>query len=285
MSTLRKLRVNLATFEVFRVLGVAQALRYWFLFLRFLPSIVRTRKLRPLEERMGRGLDTLTFRGRTIHLDCERTDAMTTSGELRGSPYMFSYVRELFIRDCYFRHLPARVYENSRTIMDLGSNCGAFSCLVSPVAGNILAVDANPAFREVFARNMHLNHFHDYRWRNGFVGHAGSFAETFPEARRFSMFELMDEAGLAWVDLVKMDIEGSEFSLFEEPAWLARVGAITMEVHQGFPGRQQALDALDRHGFELVLADENLVRVEDPSGAMFLYAWKPDSTDGRANGS
>ena len=52
--------------------------------------------------------------------------------------------------------------------------------------------------------------------------------------------QIQDEAGLACVDVVKMDIEGSEFGLFKHPGLLDRVRAIVMAVHSR-SGRPESL--------------------------------------------
>jgi FkbM family methyltransferase len=51
--------------------------------------------------------------------------------------------------------------------------------------------------------------------------------------RAISMDTLLDEAGWAQCDLLKLDIEGGELELFEqqEPGWMDRVGTIAVELH------------------------------------------------------
>jgi uncharacterized protein (DUF2126 family) len=50
---------------------------------------------------------------------------------------------------------------------------------------------------------------------------------------------------------MKIDIEGSEFELFNETDWLAAVEAISMELHHVYGDVQDVLAALSKHGFEV----------------------------------
>ncbi len=76
------------------------------------------------------------------------------------------------------------------------------------------------------------------------------------------------------IDFVKMDIEGSEFALFESADWLKGVKALSMETHplHGDPGA--VLETLKRHDFSYAVANDDLDRVSDPAHANFIYAWK-----------
>ncbi len=65
------------------------------------------------------------------------------------------------------------------------------------------------------------------------------------------MKELFRKYDLKNVDLMKTDIEGSEFELFDETDWLAAVGAISMELNHDYGDAQAALAALSKHGFEV----------------------------------
>lgn len=62
--------------------------------------------------------------------------------------------------------------------------------------------------------------------------------------RAVSVPELMERAGVPFVDLVKIDIEGSEVELFSgQTNWLDHVGALVIELHDRFrPGCRDAID-------------------------------------------
>lgn len=56
---------------------------------------------------------------------------------------------------------------------------------------------------------------------------------------------LMDQQGMARIDILKMDIEGAEREVFSDNTdWLARTGSLMIELHEHIkPGCKQALEA------------------------------------------
>jgi FkbM family methyltransferase len=75
----------------------------------------------------------------------------------------------------------------------------------------------------------------------------GSGPQTFPAT---TMGEIMDRFDLPQVDVVKVDIEGGERSLFAENVeWLDRVNALVVEFHDRFaPGcREPVIAAIERY--------------------------------------
>lgn len=271
-TAFRKLRNNLLNARAVKVLGVAQYLRWLALFLRHLPRVLREGNIYFLDPVVGRRLRRFNYRGRVVLYDCARADEAFASGKVQGGAWAFGYLREIYIRDCYFKYLPPRVFEEARVVLDLGVNCGIFSSLMAPGADFIVGVDVNPGFLPLVEHNLRGNGLRRFALEHGFMGRGGMFAPD--GAEYLTIDDLLTRHGLDHVDLVKMDIEGSEFALFEDDAWLAKVGALTMEVHPGYPGLDRMMDALDTHGFQVVMANQDLARVEDPQQAEFLYAWK-----------
>jgi hypothetical protein len=117
------------------------------------------------------------------------------------------------------------------------------------------------------ARNAHRH----YAIETAFVG-AGGTADS--NGQRVALQDLLNSHNLQAIDLVKMDIEGSEFALFDAPDWLKRVKAISMEVHHDHGDPDRILGTLNRYRFSTKLADEDLNPVSDPKQATFLYAWR-----------
>jgi FkbM family methyltransferase len=74
--------------------------------------------------------------------------------------------------------------------------------------------------------------------------------------------DLLNDFDLARIDILKMDIEGSEIEVFESCAdWIDKVGAIIVELHDWFrPGCRAALEtALGGHRYEAFQSGENTV--------------------------
>lgn len=85
----------------------------------------------------------------------------------------------------------------------------------------------------------------------------GPSADGDGDVRAISMRSLIEQFGWDRIDLLKMDIEGAEESVFgtDDISWMDRVGALVIEVHG--PGCQAALDrALDGRGFGTSRCDE-----------------------------
>jgi len=267
----RKLRNNLLNARVPRVLGWRQYLTYLGLLTRHLPDIARRQNLKPVDEAVGSSINTYRYRGRAVRFDCGFGDRRIAAGAIDNASYSFGYVREILFRDCYFRHHPQHVYENARVVLDLGVNAGVFAALMTPVAEFIVGVEVNEALIPVAEHNLRLNGFERFALECGFVGRGGLFDDG--RRRYLGMQDLIGKYALQRIDLLKADIEGSEYALFEAPGWLDRVGAISMEVHR-YPGQEALVDTIRRCGFQLALADQDLQPVARIRDAEFLYAWK-----------
>lgn len=89
-----------------------------------------------------------------------------------------------------------------------------------------------------------------------------------------TILDLLAKHELECVDLLKIDIEGSEFDLFRSPEWLKRVSALCMEVHPEYGNPQEIITALKSHGFTFVAASRDFSTVEDFKYAEYIYAWK-----------
>lgn len=148
-----------------------------------------------------------------------------------------------------------------RVIVDLGANVGyasVFFALHYPGA-RVLAIEPEPSNIALLRRNvaslpaveviegaawphagwLMLEDPGKGRW--GFrvreVGEHGT-------VRAVTVPDLIEQAGGGFVDLLKIDIEGSELELFSEATnWLDQVGALVIELHDRFrPGCRDAVD-------------------------------------------
>lgn len=69
-----------------------------------------------------------------------------------------------------------------------------------------------------------------------------------------SVDDLLRDHEIDRIDLLKLDVEGSEFAVFADPGagqWLARVRVIIMEVHPNLGDPRQIVDVLARAGFSM----------------------------------
>jgi hypothetical protein len=266
MSRFGKIQNNLLSARIPRVLGPLVYSVYLARFAMNLPGILRAGRLNSLDKAMGKIARRFHYRGSTILFDCEFCDRHLDEGS-----FAFGIVREMYIRDCYLKWQPPFVYENARTVVDLGANRGAFSTLMTARATFILSVECGPQYAAIIKHNVTKNAHRHFAVETAFVGAGGTADSNGP---RLTVQDLLHMHNLQTVDLMKMDIEGSEFALFEAPDWLNRVKAISMEVHHDHGDPDRVLGTLNRFHFSTMLANENLNRVSDPKQATFLYAWK-----------
>ncbi|MCC7147509.1 MAG: FkbM family methyltransferase [Phycisphaeraceae bacterium] len=271
MRALRKLALNFSP-RACRVLGVGGYARYGAALLRAAPTVIRRGELRDVDRLMGRRVVRVRYRGRPVTFDCLFMDA-----HIRDGTYAFGLIRELAIRDCYLRHMPAAVVTSARRVIDIGANRGTFSTLLTPWAQRIVAVEVLPEMAQVIQHNMRVNHFTGCSVVQAFMGSGGKIAGLAQST--MTMPQLLDSQGLEAVDLLKMDIEGSEFALFADSRWLDRVGALTMEVHPQWGDPATVLGPLRDHGFTCRVMDQNLTVVSNVRQAEFICAHRPAPTE------
>ncbi len=207
----------------------------------------------------------------------------------------FSAAREIYCRNVYLRRdleVPAGGW-----VVDLGANQGMFSTLAAVMGAQVLAVEAQPAFadeiQELARGNRVADRVHvvtaliksnrsdigatgvltdEERWRT--ATHADGSAPV-----ELGMNELLAKFGIDRVALLKIDIEGGEFSLLDptdDLEWLERVDQIAMEVHPTFGAVPALVDLYGAQGFRVEQTDNDGASVApgDPSVA-YVYARRP----------
>lgn len=268
MKIIKKITNNFLSTRAIKVLGLWIYIQYIFNFIFEILNIIKSKDLRPLDRKMGRALiENFKYNGNKFKFDCHYCDQ-----KIKDETYAFGVVREIYIRDCYFKHLPKEIYENINYAVDIGANRGAFSSLMTSTADYILSIEAQKEFAPIIKRNMKRNGFNNYSLEIGFIGSGGELSNN--NITLFTIDELLEKNNIEQVDILKMDIEGSEFALFDEPSWLKRVNAICMEVHPEYGNPTKILKVLKKYDFEFKVADENLILLDNPEFSNFIYAWK-----------
>ena len=197
----------------------------------------------------------------------------------------FSGGREMYCRRVYE---PTSDFAVRRgwSVIDLGANQGLFSVMAAVRgAAKVVAVEAQAGFLPEITANAELNGVaHRVVPLVALVGAESGVLASEPareaashwegEAETLDMSEILDRSELSRVDLLKIDIEGSEFALFATAdEWLPRVQRIAMEVHTQFGSPSHLMDLVASAGFRTWLADDRRRPVNDllePSG--YLYA-------------
>lgn len=184
--------------------------------------------------------------------------------------YAFGGVREIFIRDCYFRHHPSLQPTSLKTIVDLGGNIGLFSTLCSSFAQKIVTVEVQQKYVPIIAQNLHSNDFTNFTIVNKFIGTEGLFIERADEFISFR--DLLTQCKIEVIDFLKIDIEGSEFTLFQEDLPLEKIRYISMEIHPHFGDVKHILHILQERNFSITTTTSTFEEVSNSAQIDFLYA-------------
>jgi len=264
---LQKMAKNVFSRQAISVLGGALYARYLRECCRVFPGILRTGDLRPLDHAMGSVSRKFRYRGAPFLFDCSYCDS-----HVRDGTYAFGLVREILIRDCYFRYHSGHVFESLTTVLDIGANRGLFSVLMAGQADLVISVEAQRHFLPVIRHNMSVNGYDNYAVHCAYLGEGGLLERD--KYVPTTIEELLSKHALQEVDFVKIDIEGSEFALFRSGGWLDRTKYLSIEVHAEHGDTRQVIKALEAHGFKYKLADEALALTTEPAEAVLVYAWR-----------
>lgn len=232
------------------------------------PKILQTRTLNCVDAAMaGRTYRFTVFPGTTVELD--------------GS--VFSGAREIYCRGVYFA-LPGFDIGSEDTSVDLGANVGVFTTFAARRGKRVIAVEAQSGFIPFISENLQRNNcLNKAAVEFGLIGSkSGKLSDPAErkncshwgqEAPVLSLPDVLRRHGVNQVDFLKIDIEGSEFDLFDgDVSWLKDVKKIAMEVHCEFGDVNSLCHTLKTSGFHvwLVGSDQTVVSsLTDSSGYLF----------------
>lgn len=202
----------------------------------------------------------------------------------------FSGAREMYCRRVYFA-IDGFEVRPGDVVVDLGANAGLFTTMAAVYGSTVIAVEPQSGFHPVIEENL---------IRNGVRGRAelelallggNSGVLSLPgeiqrashwnsEPEKLRMDELMRRHRLGEINLLKVDIEGSEFELFSgDVGWLAAVQRIVMEVHPAFGDPNDLRKVIAEAGFKTTVLSSEGEPVADAStlsnrgGYLFAARW------------
>lgn len=186
--------------------------------------------------------------------------------------------RQVFMNIRYEIDLPSE----PKTIIDGGSNVGYASVFYSkkyPKA-EILAIEPDSSNFEMIEKNT-FGYPNIHKIKSAIWGKSTWLKISNPDAEKwaieveetksidehsfqaFSISDLISKMGWESVDLLKLDIEGSEISVFEKgyEEWLPKVKLLIIELHERMrPGCTEAFEsAINQYNFQRSVSGENLV--------------------------
>jgi FkbM family methyltransferase len=267
VSTLSKSVATLR--EIARVCGTRTALAYLYGVVVTLPDVMRCRNLDSADRRMSGRRWPYRVQGVSFELDGR----------------YFGGAREMYCRQVYFP-TPAFVLNPGTTVVDLGANVGLFSILCALAGCKVIAVEAQSGLihelthlassfgvgTRIIAENALVGSGTGLLSDHSVLAAASHFEGRIPP--RVSMTELLAKNRTEFVDFLKVDIEGSEFSLFQSgDRWLRQIRRIAMEVHTSFGSVAELKGMIESQGMSVELRDnERRVVRQLPTAGGYLFA-------------
>lgn len=267
MSAMAQLLANLGA--IARVCGTPAALAFTRGVVITLPEVLRSKTLVSADRHMSGSCWPFSLQGISFELDGR----------------FFGGAREMYCRQVYFP-TPAFALNPGTTVVDLGANVGLFSIVAALAGCKVIAIEAQSGFvRELTDLASSYGLASRIIVENALVGSgtgvlsdpavlasASHFEDSIPPV--VSMAELLARHHVDQLDFLKVDIEGSEFDLFQTSGqWLRQVRRIAMEVHTPFGSVSDLQAIISSHGMSVELRDNDLCVVSHlPPAGGYLFA-------------
>jgi FkbM family methyltransferase len=188
--------------------------------------------------------EKLRPRGRTAYASVPNSDRQV---KVRLAATDIATYRQVFI----YKEYDAQLDFVPRTIIDAGANVGytaVFFATKYPEA-RILAIEPDPGNFKMLCENTrdlaNVVPIHAALWGantdvtlfDGGLGEwgfqvSGDGSRAGLKVPALTVQDVMDTYGLSAIDLLKIDIEGSEYEVFlDNPGWIAHVKCVAIELH------------------------------------------------------
>jgi FkbM family methyltransferase len=195
------------------------------------------------------------------------------------------FIDEIILKLCYTPNSSFEIKTND-IVIDAGANVGVFTVLAALKAshGKVLAIEPERTNFDFLEDNLKANGLTNVILVNAALSNKTAEAElslgnpgegtimpTSSNRRRqkcstLSIGNLMKTYQIDHVNFFKIDIEGAEFLLFENPSWLAAVDTVVIEIHQSFGDENKIEQALLNAKYRV-----STVPAYD-EGCIYLYA-------------
>ena len=223
----------------------------------------------------------------------------TSTGVTVSLPATYTLgAREMYCRNVYLRSglsMPSNGW-----VVDLGANRGLFSVWAALNGAQVVAVDAQQGFAEEISYLALHNSVHDKIHVEialaGGVGTLGAQVGVVANDTRWAMTshgastrprctsipQLMNSYGIENIKLLKIDIEGGEFAVFdskEDLRWLEEVDQIVLEIHRDFGDATALIERLRYNDFSIDLRDNDGNQVDVTSESLnYAYCQRMRTT-------
>lgn len=257
-------------FDIQRTADNGTSYAYFLAIIVNLPIIIQRRSLNPADKEMtGRYCVFRPFE-KNIKIDGE----------------YFALAREIYCQKCYFTPPGFSISPND-IVVDLGANVGVFTVLAALHARKVIAIEAQSGFIQEIERRLEENNcLHKVYIEHALIGtRSGVFSDKEKlttashygmEPPEISFSDIMTRHQIKEIDFLKVDIEGSEFDMFNgDTSWLARTDKIAMEIHLEFGDMSSMLEILEKYSFKVWLVNRNQQIVSHLKNSIgYLFAKK-----------
>jgi len=181
------------------------------------------------------------------------------------------FIDEIVMRRCY---TPNRRFEigNDMIVVDAGANVGMFTIYAASRArnGKVIAIEPDPQTFAYLEENVLTNGFGNVVLLNAalaakpgteFLSGVNPGSKTIMARKKgrltgttvtaVTLENVISRFGLHRIDLLKVDIEGAEFLLFDDTSWFRITARIVMEAHPNFGDLRHVVEKLTQYGYEV----------------------------------
>ena len=171
-------------------------------------------------------------------------------------------------------------YKDSKIVIDAGANIGIFSRMIGEICKDAIIIAIEPEEKNFELMKKNLNKEKYICKKNGLwnknsklivePSETGEWGFTVKETTKkeydvlgIGINDLMKEYNIDYIDILKIDIEGSEYEVFDESCdkWIDKVKLIIIELHD----RKikwcslKVMEEMKKHNFDYRIYNENYV--------------------------
>lgn len=256
-------RLGLELLGLTHTLEVRALADYMLCCIRAAPKIYAARTLAPADRLMS-GRLKVAFHHAEVVVDLIAIDSL-----LPGDTPTFAGIREMYCRD-----VDPKYFDLSRVgmgnVIDAGGNRGLFTVYAAKCAEKVVWVEPQTKYVRALKALLSSNTLKGKveLCEGVLVGGRGSLPPFWEESMHglgdltnvaHSVDEIMARHNMNSLSFLKMDVEGAEFSVFENPShWIGALENVAMEVHPGAGEPAGIAQCLLRNGFEVMTGDAEL---------------------------
>jgi len=239
-------RYSVILTRIYLACQLKDSLKFTFLGLLHFHKILKKRNLSEICKKMGYG----PFK---IKLDKKIITVVGHEDDLNGA---FSGLIEIFINKVYdSKYLDISKYN---TVLDFGAGSGNFTNFVLSKNPNlkIILIEPRRIVHKVIEEMVIKNNYkkENIKIFDFFLGSIESVEKNFQKNFRNKIITnseaFLKKFNLKKIDLIKCDIEGSEYSFFQDGSLLKMTDNITLEIH-GLDNVESFIKLLKKFGFQI----------------------------------